>query len=184
MPESILSRMYRDHRAQQSGSSIYRPVTEQPQKTNIYAGSQQYQGLESYSRQQPDPVDNRSESAKAYTAEHSPWERAAARVAEGVTEADWQAHRDAIQGSGHQVGILGPDEQAARQAALAAQSVRSNSAGGQIGMNGHLALSALTTPGQPALSMLDRLPAKDRPVVVQRAAIPSGSSGQGWTTTR
>jgi hypothetical protein len=176
MTESILKQMYRADRAQQSGSLIYQVVPKQPTPRSIYAGSQQYQGLSGY-QNRPEPVDTRSEIAKAYTAEHSPWERAARQAAEAdEAEARAQAQQaafDVLQGRGlnNTHGMFtAADRQAHR---IAATQTRDN--GAAIERLGGMATSIAPVPGRVYLSQIEQ--ANPMPV---RPAVPLGSSGSDW----
>jgi hypothetical protein len=177
MHMTTLGDIYRQHLAENySGSLIYRPVPEQPRRINIYEGSPQYQGLGQY-QNRPEPVDTRSELAKTYNAENSPWERAARQAAiadeaEARAQAQ-QAALDVMHGRGldqtHGM-FTAADRQACRDYAAGA---REN--GAPIERNGGMTTSIGPAPARVFASQIEG-PSR----MAVRPAIPHGSSGEGW----
>ena len=174
-----LARAQREWMRQSSISQMYQEPQAPRARPQLYTEST-YQGLaDARYQNRAEPIDNRSASAKAYTAANSPWERAARAAAEEVAEADWQAHREAIAGSGHDAGIFGNSTPVERATALGSRGFGS---GRQVEHQGHLTSQAQATPGQPSLSMLSRLPRQDGPVTPQRENVTQlSSSGTGWS---
>jgi hypothetical protein len=191
--------MYRAHRATQSGSAIYQAVREQPKPRNLYADSRAYQGLESYaSAPMSSKYDQGNLSDVAYTQKLKPllqhileelqdepellqriadqYNAALQRVEGGQTHEQLGEHLDS-RTTGTGVGLGGVTTPRQR-----AQALGSRWGGRDVQANGHLVSHVPSTPGQPSLSMLSRLPKQEPVRIPQRTDISSmRSSGEGWT---
>ena len=168
---STISDMYRQHRAAQSGSLIYRaqpaaPPAPSPYERTVYGGLADYQ-----QPRQPVPADQRSEEARRRSDEVSAWGRAARQMAEdAVTEDAWAAHRAVQDASGVDRGVLGKDDRRAYQQHLAANHF------GRVAAHGHLASEA--SPGQPGVP---RVYTAEIQRAKQRTSVAAlRSPGEGW----
>jgi hypothetical protein len=181
-----LHESYQAERRAQSGSLIYQPVKAQPAPVKIYDNTPpktlaDYASAPVRSKFQQEPGESDTNFTKrleraglVHLTENLPaaelevvsaeYNAAFQRLQGGQTHADLRAHLDSRQ-SGTGIGLVGASTPLQR-----AQALGSRFGTRDVQGNGHLGAQVLTTPGQPSLSMLSRLPHKDLPIMPQRTA--------------
>lgn len=170
-----------------SGSYIYSPeyqaaITGQraAPRPNLYAQSPVYEGLESYSRERPDPLAKRpGESDEGWERRTAVARRLAAQEADEAAQQEWAEHRAQVDnrvGSG--TGLYGNTSATERGAALG-----SRFGGRTVEANGHVHVEPISA-ARPLTAVEAAAIARQREAeqcsqIPQRQQIPTGSSGEG-----
>lgn len=159
--------LYRAQRAAQSGSQIYHAQPASPPAPAPYERAA-YVGLAGYLTERAPVADKRSEEAKRRSAAGA-WGRAAAQMANEVSDEAWSAHRAAQDNSGVDRGLLGNDDRKAFQEQLAAHRF------GRVTANGHLLNEA--SPGQNSVPRIYAAQIRQEDQRARIAALRSSGDG-------
>jgi len=185
---------YRAHMHQTSSSLIYQERVQGPQVGPRYVDGtkplQDYATRPKRAGWEPQPGDS-PESARRKllaVARHLPEEEVEARLA-AIDQAT-QSHeglRANLSARHDNSGIFGSMTAQEMGSMVHGSVVRGNSMSeSAIAQNGHLAASALNTPGQPSLSILDRVARKEPPPFAHRtdvSSLRSSGAADGWIGT-
>jgi hypothetical protein len=170
--------------ARTSGSGIYRPAPERPQRPSIYVDNP-YSGLESYSREKADPLAKRPDESEENWLRRTAVYRPAAEL-EALAEAEkqaWDEHRalaDRRVGSG--TGLYGNETPQSRAAVLGHRGFAERAVeAGRGNLAGRVESLAANRPASAAdiNAILKEREAERMGQQPVRQTIPAGSSGEG-----